>query len=211
VIKAYGCASHKTNSGSPLFAPGREDRVEAIVQSNTLTDSRVFGRMPSIVATNARCFQDPSRCFVSDLKLAEDRFKKMNRNRIAQLTERSVPGTGTKGIRYEALVYPVAKPETEDQEFEIFYKPICRLSDQAPATLAMPSEHVILRYDEWASLRVEAGEVKTSEFKIQPLRDQIVKLDGQWFNGFAPLQDPQKHPRARWGTSFPFELPQCVR
>lgn len=211
VIKAYGCASHKTNSGSPLFAPGREDRVEAIVQSNTLTDSRVFGRMPSIVATNARCFQDGSRCFVSNFNLAEEKFRKMNRDRVAQLAERPAPDAGTNGVRYEVLVYPIAKPLTEDQEFEIFYKPVCRTTDQIPSTLAMLSEHVTLRYDEWASLRVENGDLKSSEFKVEPVRDQFVKLDGQWFNGFAPLQEPNKHPRALWGTSFPFELPKCLR
>lgn len=227
LITAFDCVAEKGNSGAPLFAPGHPTEVQAIEQAIGLgaadaasedKDKPAYERHPLILATNARCLDvagshRPETCARVDRDAIESRVLSAEQDAQERLRSRPVPDSAAaKVFKFEAVPFELRGNGATEQRFEVFYRPVCRLTREAPAEIVFPSESVSVTLDEWARPHFRGTDVRLSRGRITAVHDdRIYTVEVEWGAPFGALTHEEEHPRHKWGARFSIDIPACAR
>jgi hypothetical protein len=228
VITSFNCGLVEGNSGSPLLADPGAMEVEAVLIGGLTLDEAIDGvkkqaaREPYIYEkyasqdlTNLRCAKvpgqpDPKGCIRADSAEKNRRFLEYQKTIFSDIDQRQVPNAGSYGFQFQTYKFQVKTPQV-DRQYEVFYKPRCRLSPQEPKRVDFPVENLMMKYDKWAHVALESVEVKVGTGLITNVyQSAVYGVQVEWPAPIGEFLDPQiPGLREQFGTSFNVALPIC--
>ncbi len=225
MISSFDCKPVEGNSGSPMFPAGSRV-VEALLQGGIdgdtaaeliLTEQQrkanAYELHSNALATNLRCqsiFAKADPCLVVDEATMSQRFVDKQTELLTTLNARPVPRAEGYQTRFRADVFQLQTPaDSQDMEFELLYRPKCRISDVDLKTILYPSSHVKMTFDKWAAPNLVDLEVENSRGTVLRRSGQRFQGKVEWSAPFGAFPEGVVDPRIQLGPDFSFALPVC--